>query len=67
MAATGTVTLPDFPLLSGTRPGHWIPDCLGKYQMCGANVPPLPLCIHKNCYNNNTILFQKKVLSGLAN
>lgn len=28
--ATATTATPDVPQVSGTRPGHWTPDCLGK-------------------------------------
>lgn len=40
-----TMATPDFPQLSGPRPGHWTPDCLGKYQTSGSmgSVAHLPL------------------------
>lgn len=45
--ATTTMAALDFPQVSGTRPGHWTPDCLGKYQMRGSmcDVAHLPLFV----------------------
>lgn len=69
MAAIGTIIIPDVPHVSGTRPGHWIPDCLGNPRcvVACANMPSLYLYVPIKTGRITIPSCFKRVLSGLAN